>query len=52
MSSYFEQYSQTYTSVTFAKVDIEAAEDIAEAYNVSSIPMFVLISKKNVIDQV
>ncbi|GAA5968169.1 hypothetical protein JCM11641_003756 [Rhodosporidiobolus odoratus] len=48
----FEKFSQQYRNVTFVKVDVDAAQDIARAYSVSAMPTFVFIKDERNVLQV
>jgi thioredoxin 1 len=43
----FSDFSDMYKNITFAKVDIDEAEDIADLFGVSSLPTFVLVKNGN-----
>jgi len=47
----FEQLSQKYNNIAFAKVDVDAVTDVAAMYSVSSIPTFLVVKNKTVVDQ-
>jgi len=44
-----EKLEETYTGVTFFKVDIDSNFDLAERFKISSVPTFKLIKKGRVI---
>lgn len=47
----FVELSKEVTDVVFLKVDVDESEDIAEEYDISSMPTFVFIKNKTKIDQ-
>lgn len=51
IAPYVEELSNTYAAkAVFAKVDIQACDQIASAYNVSGIPYFVFIREGRMVD--
>ncbi|KDN51694.1 hypothetical protein RSAG8_00241, partial [Rhizoctonia solani AG-8 WAC10335] len=55
IAPFYEQLSQQYTHVAFAKVDVDALPSVAKKiiqYNVKSMPTFVLIKNHNVVETV
>ncbi len=47
----FEAVSNEYPEVTFAKVNVDEAQDLAVEFNVMSIPTLVLIRDGEIVDQ-
>lgn len=43
----YERLSNTYRGVTFCKVDVDAAQDIAKEYRVSAMPTFVFVRPRD-----
>ncbi|GAA5848521.1 hypothetical protein JCM8547_004538 [Rhodosporidiobolus lusitaniae] len=48
----FEQLASQYRNVTFCKVDVDQAQDIARAYAVSAMPTFVFVRNERKVHQV
>jgi thioredoxin 1 len=48
----FEQLSRTHPQAAFAKVDVEAVQDVAQIYNISAMPTFVFIRNKATVETV
>ncbi|GAA5885402.1 hypothetical protein JCM6882_009605 [Rhodosporidiobolus microsporus] len=48
----FEQFANQYRNVTFVKVDVDQAQDIARAYGVSAMPTFVFVKNERKVHQV
>jgi len=42
ISPHVEKYSEEFKHITFIKVDVDAATDVAEAYNIQAMPTFML----------
>ncbi len=40
----FEELSKKYTNIAFCKVDIDVAEDLAQLYNIDTVPTFYLLN--------
>ena len=43
IKQFYENLSNMYPQIKFAKVDVDEAEDIATRFNVSSLPTFILL---------
>ncbi|CAE6500407.1 unnamed protein product [Rhizoctonia solani] len=53
IAPFYEQLSQQYTHVAFAKVDVDALPSVAKKYyNVKSMPTFLLIKNHNVVETI
>ncbi|RUS22968.1 Allergen Cop c 2 [Endogone sp. FLAS-F59071] len=48
----FEAFSKIYTNAIFAKVDVDAAQDISEELNVRSMPTFMFFKNSQKLDEV
>ncbi|SCV69108.1 BQ2448_2128 [Microbotryum intermedium] len=48
----FDQLSKTYRDATFAKVDVDAAKDIAQKYSIRAMPTFVLTKNGSKLDEI
>ncbi|CAJ0915828.1 8827_t:CDS:2, partial [Entrophospora sp. SA101] len=48
----FENLSKIHSHVKFLKVDVDESSDIAEKYNVTSMPTFILFNKGEVVGTV
>ena len=49
IAPYLEQLSETYAMVDFFKVDIDAQQELAQRFKISSVPTFKFIEKGRVI---
>ncbi|GIY49384.1 thioredoxin-2 [Caerostris darwini] len=47
IAPFFQELSEEYTDVVFLKVDVDENEEVADKYDVSSIPKFVFLKNKN-----
>lgn len=48
----YEEFSKKYTNVEFLKVDYDESNELAESFDIESLPTFVLIENGNIINQV
>lgn len=46
----FDKMKKEYTSMNFIKIDIDECEDVAEKYDITSVPTFILFHKGEIID--
>lgn len=52
MNSVFDSLKDAYKDVAFAKIEAENVPDIAETFDVSSVPLFVIIKNQKVLSRV
>ncbi|XP_065220192.1 thioredoxin-2 [Planococcus citri] len=50
ISPKLEELSTVETDVVFLKIDVDECEDLAEAYEISSMPTFIFIKNKKKVD--
>lgn len=51
MHPVFESLSKTYPGVRFARLNVDAAQDVAARYSVSSIPTFIMFKSGREVDR-
>jgi thioredoxin 1 len=49
ISPHFEQLAKAFTTVTFLKVDIDESTDLAEAFEVKSLPTFLFFKNGQIV---
>lgn len=47
----FESFSQTYTNIVAVKVDVDEAGDVAEKYDISAMPTFIVLKNGEKVDE-
>lgn len=47
IAPYFEQLARKYTSVVFAKIDVDEVPDVASGFHVSAMPTFIFVKNGN-----
>ena len=48
ISPYFQELSEKYGDIDFLKVDVDQIPQLADDYNVGTLPTFIIVSTKNV----